>query len=374
MPVLYAKMDNEHCNIPFTVGVSVQEITETTGAQVHSACGGVGACGRCRIYIQNGRVNSPTAAEINMLNHSEISKGIRLACQVKPIGDIRVSIDTPILISNWKSLTDKDYSPAFDYRLPPKTIDKADSPYGMAIDLGTTQIRVSFWNMQDGTLISGCSGLNPQAVFGSDVLTRMIRASQSKEDAARLSQIVVDAIDRAFVDMAEKTNITPKEIGRVVIVGNTAMIALLTGKAHDLLLLPDYWTKPIACVPENLEHLVLAWGINIQAKITIASPLAGFVGSDLLAAVIATRLVSGQEKKLLIDFGTNSEIALWDGKLLWVTSAAGGPAFEGCGITCGMPAEAGAIYRARLKEDVSDFLLDTIGGAPPSRYMRIGIG
>jgi uncharacterized 2Fe-2S/4Fe-4S cluster protein (DUF4445 family) len=51
-----------------------------------------------------------------------------------------------------------------------------------------------------------------------------------------------------------------------------------------------------------------------------------------------------------VDFGTNSEIALWDKNRFWVTSAAGGPAFEGSGISCGMPAVQGAIYKIEKKE------------------------
>ena len=85
-------------------------------------------------------------------------------------------------------------------------------------------------------------------------------------------------------------------------------------------------------------------GIHPQATLEVVSPLAGFVGSDLLAGVLATRLTE-QPGSLLIDFGTNSEMALWDGQTLWVTSAAGGPAFESCGMQCGMPAEPGAIHR-----------------------------
>ena len=86
---------------------------------------------------------------------------------------------------------------------------------------------------------------------------------------------------------------------------------------------------------------------NPEAAVEVVSPFAGFVGSDLLAGVLATHLTD-RPGGLLIDFGTNSELALWDGATLWVTSAAGGPAFEGCGIQCGMPAEPGAIYRIDL--------------------------
>ena len=96
----------------------------------------------------------------------------------------------------------------------------------------------------------------------------------------------------------------------------------------------------------------------------VISPLAGFVGSDLLAGVLATRLTE-QPGSLLIDFGTNSEMALWDGQTLWVTSAAGGPAFESCGMQCGMPAEPGAIYRFGDHRTPADFIFRCWAGAKP---------
>jgi uncharacterized 2Fe-2S/4Fe-4S cluster protein (DUF4445 family) len=95
--------------------------------------------------------------------------------------------------------------------------------------------------------------------------------------------------------------------------------------------------------------------------VEVVSPLAGFVGSDLLAGVLAAGLTDSPGS-LLIDFGTNSEIALWDGNTLWVTSAAGGPAFEDCQTQCGMAAEPGAIYRASRRQDSSGWNLETIGG------------
>ena len=93
-----------------------------------------------------------------------------------------------------------------------------------------------------------------------------------------------------------------------------------------------------------LAHWASELGIHPQATVEVIPPCAGFVGSDLLAGVLATRLTD-QPGGLLIDFGTNSEMALWDGRTLWITSAAGGPAFETSQVQCGMPAEPGAIYR-----------------------------
>ncbi len=164
-----------------------------------------------------------------------------------------------------------------------------------------------------------------------------------------------DAIGEALRDISARESCNLQEIGQMAIVGNTPMLSLLTGKNHDLVLQPDYWMQEVDCIPEETQFLSLAWGLAPEARIEIVKPLAGFVGSDLLAGVQATELIKGPAGSLLIDFGTNSEIALWDGRQLWVTSAAGGPAFEGSGLSCGMPAEQGAIYRGEWDDSSSQF-------------------
>src|SRR5208337_1231786 len=190
-------------------------------------------------------------------------------------------------------------------------------------------------------------GLNPQGTYGTDVMARLIAANESQQAARVLRRLAVDAIGSAIMDVATREGIGAEQVVRVAIVGNTAMLALLSGRNSHLLLQPAYWTRHIDCSAENTgnpQELSLELGINSEALIEVLPPLAGFVGSDLLAGVLAAGLLKGERGSLLIDFGTNSEIALWDGRSLWVTSAAGGPAFEGCGIGCGTPAEPGAIY------------------------------
>jgi uncharacterized 2Fe-2S/4Fe-4S cluster protein (DUF4445 family) len=115
-----------------------------------------------------------------------------------------------------------------------------------------------------------------------------------------------------------------------------------------------------------------SWGLLAGASVEIAPSLSGFVGSDLLAGVLATQLTAGPGVALLIDFGTNSEIALWDATNLWVTSAAGGPAFEGWGMHCGLPAEPGAIYRVELQEP-SELSFKVVGGGEARGFCGSGL-
>lgn len=357
--VLSIPVKNGERRIPFTPGLSVREILDATDIRVRSACGGIGVCGQCLVRIVAGSVNLPTASELNRLAGSSIQSGIRLACQVRPSRDVRIIIENPAPKADWRSLCADEYTPA----VPPvpAVTGRGVSP-GVAVDLGTTQIRVSLRDKQTGQGFATRSGLNPQALFGADVLTRVTAACGSGERAAEIGRLARDAIGEALRDIASREACNIAEVGNAVIVGNTAMLTLLTGQNYCALLDPDNWMSSIECRPNDTTAWIISWGLNTKASVDVVQPLAGFIGSDLLAGVIATHLVEGPAGSLLIDFGTNSEIALWDGKVLWVTSAAGGPAFEGCGISCGMPAEPGAICGAVVKNDAPEFTVDVLGG------------
>lgn len=237
--------------------------------------------------------------------------------------------------------------------------------YGAAVDIGTTHIRVSLLDMERGLRLARRSGLNSQSIFGPDVLTRLKAASESIEHAAELSRMARNAVGEALSDISLRDGIDLLKIGQVIVVGNTAMLSLLTGNNYGLLLQPDYWRRRIDCRIKDTKPWCVSWGLDAAASVEVVQPIAGFVGSDLLAGILATRLTEGQPGSLLIDFGTNSEIALWDGRKLWVTSAAGGPAFEGSGISCGMPAEPGAIFRTEYIKSSGSYLFEVIGGGEP---------
>jgi uncharacterized 2Fe-2S/4Fe-4S cluster protein (DUF4445 family) len=108
-----------------------------------------------------------------------------------------------------------------------------------------------------------------------------------------------------------------------------------------------------------------------NARIEVLPPVAGFVGSDLLADIVATGFTAGAPGALLIDIGTNTEIALWDGTTVHVTSVPGGPAFESGGASFGMPAEPGAISAVRRSD--SGFELEVIGDGEARGYCGSGL-
>lgn len=357
MPLLIAKIEKSERRIPFTPGRSLRDILDATESRVRSGCRGSGACGFCRVQIEAGKVNEPTPNEYTLLGSARLEKGIRLACQVMPEDDLRIVVLEPAPKSNWRSLfAEEDEVRRIKSSLTLREFQsEVDHPYGVAVDLGTTRISLSLLELSSGKRLAGRYGLNPQMRFGSDIMTRLVAASESQIQAQTMRQQVIEAIGEAMLDIATREGINLKIVTRLALVGNTAMLTLLSGRNYGMLLQPSSWMSYVDCLPQDTESWAVSWDIYPRARIEVIAPLAGFVGSDLLAGVVATHLTENEAGALLIDFGTNSEIALWDGQTLWVTSAAGGPAFEGSGTSCGIPAEPGAVYRVSLENGELDF-------------------
>jgi uncharacterized 2Fe-2S/4Fe-4S cluster protein (DUF4445 family) len=373
MPILTVKSGKEEYRIPFIAAHSLRDILDATDVRVRSGCRGKGSCGLCRVRIEAGEAGPPTPNERVYLGPAELGQGIRLACQVVPEKDLRIELLAPAPKSRWRTLPGGmaqrgRRSPVIPLQELPRNVS---TPYGVAVDLGTTHITLSLYDLYCGRWLAGRYGVNPQMIHGSDVMTRLVAASEFPELAGEMSRQVVSAIGEALLDMAVREGIDIGQVVRLVLVGNTAMLALLSGRNYGALLQPGLWMTPLDCLPENPGTWTHSFGIHPEARIEALPPLAGFVGSDLLAGVVTTRLTETGGGGLFIDFGTNSEIALWDGWTLWVTSAAGGPAFEESGISCGAPAEAGAIYRFGCRDGLFDF--SVIGDCEPRGICGSGL-
>lgn len=354
--------------VPF--GTSVRDALDQTELRVRAACGGSGGCGACGVTLLGGTVTPPTTAEYQKLLATERAQGARLACQMRLQGDALVRVDDPAPPSQWRSIPSEELIPA-----PGALPALLSHVYGVAVDLGTTHIRLALWNRKTGQRIATRRGPNPQGAFGADVLNRLSAAHGKPERAAELAKLARTAIVQAVRDILKRDvgEVTPmlREIGEVIIVGNTAMLALLSGRGGDELLDPDHWAGRIDCQPLDRAAFQAQWFMP-HATIHLVDAVAGFIGSDLLADLVATRLTDGGAGALLLDVGTNTEIALWDGARLHVTAVPGGPAFEGVGLRNGMAAETGAIDRVRRLSS-ADFSFETVAGAPARGFCGSGL-
>ncbi|TAN48557.1 MAG: DUF4445 domain-containing protein [Methylococcaceae bacterium] len=357
----------EH-HVNLCAGQSVREALDATDWRVRAACGGIGACGACAVIRLEGAANPFTLAEYQKLTGEQRAQGWRLACQLRPRGDCRIRLDHPAPPSPWRSI------PAEDLLDPAAFLPALEGPiYGIAVDLGTTCIRVALWDRKRGRRIAARSGPNPQRAYGADVLNRLSRAVADPACARTMAELARDAVMQAVHDMLVRdvgeAHAMPAEIGQVMVVGNTAMLALLTGHGAATLLDPANWQHPVDCRPPDAAVWQALWPLP-NAAVRVADAVAGFVGSDLVADLIATRLTESQAGALLLDVGTNTELALWDGRTLHVTSVPGGPAFEGGGIRHGMAAETGAIFRVRWEDGI---VCEVIGGGPALGWCGSGL-
>ena len=235
MPVLHVIMKDGERRIPFAPGLSVREILDTTNIVMRSAGGVFGACGLCLIHIEAGAGSKPTANELINLPPDRIHREIPLACQLRPLQDIRITIAAPARTTNWRSIDADEYSSTAV--LPPAVpAVKQDGPsYGVAVDLGTTQIRLSLWDLEQGRRLAGRSGLNPQARFGADVLTRLSVAAESEARSQEISRLAREAIGEALQEISTTEYVNLREIRHLVIVGNTSMLALLSGRNFNFI-------------------------------------------------------------------------------------------------------------------------------------------
>lgn len=367
--LLTVNSDTQSLRFRIPAAASVRNALDATELRVRAACGGIGTCGACLIQILSGEFNPPTLNERLKIPAEDLDKGMRLACQLRLRSDAELYLQYPAPHSEWKSLNSSGlYAPERG------NDGVASRIYGVAVDLGTTQIRLSLWNRQTGRRIGSRYSLNPQAAHGADILTRL----DAERQGEHLYRILTELARKAIIDgirdilIRDVGEVSPmlEEIGKVLIVGNTAMLTIICGNSNQALFQPENWQQAIDCQPADTDAWRKEWRTP-HADISICQPLAGFIGSDLLADLVATEFSNQVRPQLLADFGTNTEIALWDGQTIWISSVPGGPAFEGMGLRNGLAAEPGAI--CKVEKHNGELRYQTIAGAAPRGFCACGI-
>jgi uncharacterized 2Fe-2S/4Fe-4S cluster protein (DUF4445 family) len=374
MPELSILLNGQWRTLEYRAGASLRDLLDEADLRLRTACLGHGACGLCRVRIEGASLPPPHAAERLHLTESELATGVRLACQLRPEHDLRLELLNPAPPSRWRTLPVAEEANDYQGRghsgieIPVRV----HHPLAVAVDIGTSNIRLALIDLRHGCWLTLCRGANPQVQSGADVLSRLSVAVKSQALAQRLSHQLVKAVGEALAEAAERQGIDLQRVVCLALVANTSMLALLTGDRIGRLLDPHNWTRRLDYRKPDGQVWIDAWCIHPHAQVELVQPLAGFVGSDLLAGLLATRFTQGPFPALFVDLGTNSEVALWDGRRLWVTSAAGGPAFEVSGYSCGMPAEAGAIYRVQ-QNGVGELTFCVIGDREPEGICGSGL-
>ncbi|MCF8062348.1 MAG: ASKHA domain-containing protein, partial [Deltaproteobacteria bacterium] len=246
-------------------------------------------------------------------------------------------------------------------------------PLGLAVDMGTTKLAGYLVDLESGEALGAAGRMNPQIAYGEDVMARIGYAMKGPSEAKRLQETFAEGLSELARELCEGCGRQTSEILETVIAGNTCMHHLALGLPVDQLGLAPYVASlSDAC---SVKARTLGWPLAPGASLHFMPNIAGFVGGDHVAMLLATGLHESRGVTLGLDIGTNTEISLAAGGRLWSCSCASGPAFEGAHIQDGMRAADGAVERVSLGdgEPGSPVRVQTIGGAPPVGVCGSGV-
>ncbi|OLC13100.1 MAG: hypothetical protein AUH29_14480 [Candidatus Rokubacteria bacterium 13_1_40CM_69_27] len=228
--------------------------------------------------------------------------------------------------------------------------DTSSMKFGLAIDIGTTSVVTTLVELESGEQLGSVSSLNPQAVFGGDLMSRIAFVQFNPGNLRKLTTRIVGLLNQHIAEVGREAGVLPKWIYKVVVVGNTCMHHLLLG-------IDPSWVGLAPYAPVMRHALVLpARDLNLkvapEARVCLLPLVAGFVGADAVGVVLATRIYASTELRVAVDIGTNGEVILGSRERLWACSAPAGPALEGAQIRHGMRGALGAIDRVVVDDDI----------------------
>lgn len=217
---------------------------------------------------------------------------------------------------------------------------------GIAIDVGSTTLAAYLFDLESGAELAAHGVMNPQIAFGEDVMSRVSYAMQHPDRAPEMTRVVRAAIGDLAHEVARAAGIDAAEICEVVLVGNPVMHHLLLGL--DPVGLGQAPFAPVEARAITVRARDLGLDIAPGARSYVLPLIAGHVGADTAAVILAEAPHRGDALTLIADIGTNAEIVLGNCDRLLAASSPTGPAFEGAQISCGSRATVGAIERVRI--------------------------
>jgi uncharacterized 2Fe-2S/4Fe-4S cluster protein (DUF4445 family) len=357
-------------------GQTLFECAESVGIRVPTSCLKKGKCRECLVEIEAGaELLSPPAPQ-----ESHLQGAFRLACRTRPLEGVVGEIRCHTLRRGSLRIETESRGLAGGARLDPAVtrsgggvlldralLAEASGPiHGVALDVGTTTVALRLYDLESGRLLATESFENPQRFGGSDIMAR-IRYDGEQTDRL-LQRTLLGYLSRALTALP----VDPATIYEVVVVGNPTMRDLFFGLDVQPIGQLPYRSLTEAAHREGratTTSLVstgreLRLPIHRQARVYGLPLIGSHVGADAAAGLLAVGLFEGDEVSVLMDIGTNTEVIVGNRDRLLAASCPAGPAFEGGGVRCGMPALDGAIEHIRLGSDGSVDRVVIAGGEP----------
>ena len=247
----------------------------------------------------------------------------------------------------------------------------ADTPWlGLAVDIGTTKIAAYIVDLGSGQTLAARGAMNPQIAYGEDVIARLVYAAKGPDEAATMARLLAEGLNQLAADACTAIGVRPSDIVDAVVVGNTAIHHLFLQLPVQQLAAAPYVPAVRAAVDVKAREIGLK--LAPGAHVHLLPNIAGYVGADHVAMLLATGVADAIDTILAIDIGTNTEMCLTHRGGMTSLSCASGPAFEGAHIKFGMRAAPGAIERVQIAAG-GRVEYKTIGDEPPVGLCGSGI-
>lgn len=378
-------------------GCSLLELLRSRGIYVRAVCGGKGTCGKCKVQMLSGAAGI-SEADRKFFAKEELKAGWRLACTAYPKDDCRVMVETEeeagFEAVGFEAVAGhcKDIRPETEAREKSReagiscagdkfgeATDLSDNiGYDIAIDIGTTTIAMELLRSNDGERLHTVTSLNHQRAFGADVISRIRAANEGHGE--ELKKIIRRDLEEGIRRLLKESGVSGSSVRHIAIAGNTTMGHLLMGYSCETLGTYPFTPVNIGIIRTSVSELFGEGLIMETAEedtyATLLPGISAYVGADIAAGMLACDFDRREKPCLLIDLGTNGEMAVGNRDRILVTSVAAGPAFEGGNISCGMGSVPGAICNVAICNEAvgkPGIFLHTIEDQPPRGICGTGV-
>ena len=417
------------CSEPLTL----LDAARQAGIGLRSDCGGAGICGKCIIQIiQSPNEFPPTEIEKSFLSNTQLADGLHLACETVLNSDLKVQIPSesvtngqvlqvegsesiaqpdPLISQKTVKLKEPSLNDlASDFsrlqkaanifplyasldvisRIPMimrkanwranlifrenELLNITSHPFeqllGLAVDVGSTKLACYLIDLETGEVLAAKGVPNPQIAYGEDIMARLSFSIKEKNGSSKLHSLLMKSINQAAAELCAQIGKSPTDIVDACLVGNTAMHHFILDLPIESLAFSPF----IPALSDAVDPISTEIGLGLMPGGRTYAPavIAGFVGSDHLAFLLAEGFGKNKSVRLGIDIGTNTEIALQKGEKVVSVSTASGPAFEGAHIRFGMRAAPGAIEHVIIDQR-GKIQIQVIGNEPPVGICGSGI-
>ena len=338
-------------------GESLMDALIRKGYYLSAPCGGKGRCGKCGIQVLEGEALIHSEDEKHF-SQEELADGWRLSCKLYPTEDLKIAFNLNDE-SQFEILSDCDNGETEN--------NVTESSYQVAVDIGTTTIAMELLGKDSGKNLHTVTCINSQRAYGGDVISRIQASVDGRKE--ELQECIRRDLRKGLTQLAKETGISMEKIERISIAGNTTMGHLLMGYDCDTLGVYPFKPVNIDFIRQNYREIL--GGTECDAAVELLPGISTYVGGDIVSGLYACGFDRSDEISLLVDLGTNGEMALGNQNRILVTSTAAGPAFEGGNITWGTGSVAGAICSVTIRDKKAS--VKTIQDKPPVGICGTGV-